>query len=108
MLKILQASLQQYMTWELSHVQVEFRKGSRTSNQIANIRWIIGKVRECQKFMYYCFIDYNKTFECMDYYKLWKILKELRRTDYHTCLLRNLLQLKKQQLESYLEQMTGS
>ena len=57
--------------------------------------------------MYYCFIDYNKTFECMDYNKLWKILKEMRRTDYLTCLLRNLYEAQ-EAIESDLEQVTGS
>ena len=57
--------------------------------------------------MYYCFIDYNKTFECMDYNKLWKILKEMRRTDYLTCLLRNLYEAQ-EAIESDLEQVAGS
>ena len=46
MLKILQARLQQYMNYELSDVQAGFRKGRETRGQIANIRWIIKKVRE--------------------------------------------------------------
>ena len=49
MLKILQASLQQYVNQELSDVQSAFRKGRGTRNQIANIRWIIEKGREFQK-----------------------------------------------------------
>ena len=48
MLKILQARLQQYMNWELPDVQAVFRKGRETSDQIANIRWIIEKARGCQ------------------------------------------------------------
>ena len=43
MLKILQARLQKYINQELLDVQVGFRKGRGTSNQIANIRWIIEK-----------------------------------------------------------------
>ena len=62
MLKILQVRLQQYMNHELSDVQAGFRKGRGTRDQIANIRWIIEKVREFQKNIYFCFIDYSKTF----------------------------------------------
>ena len=49
MLKILQARLQQYMNWELSDVQVGFRKVRRTRNQIANIHWVIEKARDFRK-----------------------------------------------------------
>ena len=90
MLKILQASLQQYMNWELSDVQDGFRKGRRTRNQIANICWIIKKAREFQKTTYFCFTDYAKAFDCVDHNKLWKILKEIGIPDHLTCLLRNL------------------
>ena len=58
MLKILQARLQQYVSCELPGVQVAFRKGRGTSDQIANIHWIIEKGREFQKNIYFCFIDY--------------------------------------------------
>ena len=70
MLKILQAWLQQYMNWELPDVQAGFRKGTGTSDQIANIRWIIEKAREFQKNIYFCFIDYAKTFDCVDHNQL--------------------------------------
>jgi len=70
MLKILQARLQQYMNHELPDVQVGFRKGRGTRDQIANIRWIIEKAREFQKNMYFCFIDYYKAFDCVDHNKL--------------------------------------
>ena len=63
MLKILESRLQQYVNWELSDAQAEFRKGRGTINQIANICWIIQKVREFQKNIYFCFIDYAKVFE---------------------------------------------
>ena len=49
MLKILQARLQQYMSWELLDVQAGFRKGRETRDQIVNISWIIEKAREFQK-----------------------------------------------------------
>ena len=61
MLKILQARLQQYMNHELPDVQAGFRKGRETRGQIANICWIIKKVREFQKNIYFCFIDYAKS-----------------------------------------------
>ena len=59
-------------------------------SQIANIRWIIEKVREFLKNIYFCFIDYAKAFDCVDHNKLWKILKEMGIPDHLTCLLRNL------------------
>ena len=64
LLKILQASLQQYMNWEIPDVQPGFRKGRGTRDQIANIRWIIDKAREFQKNI--CFIDYAKAFDYVD------------------------------------------
>ena len=88
MLKILQARLQQHMNRELPDVQAGFRKGRRTRDQVANIRWIIKEAREFQKNVYFCFIDYTKAFDCVDLNKLWKIIKEI--TDHLTCLLRNL------------------
>ena len=79
MLKILQPRLlQQYMNHEILDVQAGFRKGRRTSNQIANICWIIEKAREFQKNIYFCLIDYAKAFNCVDHNKLWKILKEMK------------------------------
>ena len=59
-------------------------------SQIANIRWIIEKVREFLKNIYICFIDYAKAFDCVDHNKLWKILKEMGLPDHLACLLRNL------------------
>ena len=90
MLKILQARLQQYVNHELPDVQVGFRKGRGTRDQIANIFWIIKKAREFQKNIYFCFIDYAKAFDYVDHNKLWKILKEMGIPDHLTCLLRNL------------------
>ena len=90
MLKILQATLQQYMNRELPDVQAGFRKGRGTRDQIANICWIMEKAREFQKNIYFCFIDYAKAFDCVDHNKLWEILKEMGIPDHLTCLLRNL------------------
>ena len=89
MLKILQARLQQYVNHELPDVQAGFRKGRGTRDQIANIRWITEKATELQKNIYFCFIDYAKSFDCVDHNKMWKIL-----TDGNIipppCILRNL------------------
>ena len=65
MLKILQARLQQYLNCELPDVQVGFRKGRGTRDQIANICWIIEKVGQFHKNIYFCFIDYAKAFDCV-------------------------------------------
>ena len=70
MLKILQARLQQYMNRELPDVQAGFRVGRGTRNQIGNIHWIMKKARQFQKNNYFCFIDYAKVFDCVDYNKL--------------------------------------
>ena len=88
-LKILQGKLQQYVNRELRDVQAGFRKGRGTRDQIANICWITGKVRQFQKIIYFCFIDYIKAFDCVDHNKLWKILQQMRIPDHLTCLRRN-------------------
>ena len=75
MLKILQARLQQYMNHKFPDVQAGFRNGRGTRDQIANICWIIEKVREFQENIYFCFIDYTKAFNCVNHNKLWKILE---------------------------------
>ena len=90
MLKILQARLLQYMNWELPDVQVGFRKGRGTRDQIAKICCITEKAREFQKNIYFCFIDYAKVFDCVDHNKLWNILQEMGIPEHLTCLLRNL------------------
>ena len=107
MLKILQARLQQYMNCELPDVQAGFRKGRGTRDQTANICWIIEKVREFQKNINFCFIDYTKAFvwittNCGKFFKRW---------EYQTTLpasWETFMQVKKQQLELDMEQQTGS
>ena len=78
------------MNHELPDVEAGFRKGRGTRGQIANIHWIIEKVREFQENIYFWFIDYGKAFDCVDHNKLWKILKEMGIPDHLTWLLRNL------------------
>ena len=99
MLKILHARLQQYVNRELPNVQVGFRKGRGTRDQIANIRWIMEKARELQKNIYFCFIDYVKAFDGVDQNKLWKFWK---RWEYQTtwpASWKICMQVRKQQLE---------
>ena len=78
------------MNHELPDIQAGFRKDRGTRDQIANISWIIGKAKEFQKTIYFCFIDYAKAFDCVDHNKLWKIIKEMGMPEHPTCLLRNL------------------
>ena len=78
------------MNRELPDVQAGFRKGRGTRDQISNICWIIKKAREFQKNIYFCFIDYAKSFDCVDHNNLWKVLQGMTIPDHLTCLLRNL------------------
>ena len=111
MLKI-QVRLQQYMNWELSEVQVGFRKGRGTRHQIANNHWIIEKAREFQKNIYFCFIAFNYshakpmtlwiTTNCGKFFKRWEYQTTLP-VSWDTCM-----QVKKQKLELDMEQPIGS
>ena len=83
-LKILQTRLQQYLNHELPDVQAGFRKGRETRDQIPNICWIIEKARKFQKNIYFCFTEYAKAFDCVNYIKLWRTLKVM---GYQTTLL---------------------
>ena len=108
MLKILQASPQQYVNREVPYVQAGFRKGRGTRDQTANILWITKKAREFQKNIYFCFIDYAKDFDWLDHNKLWKILQDW---EYQTTWIASwgiCTQVKKQQLELDMEQQTAS
>ena len=84
MLKIIQVRLQKYVNQELPDFQGGFSKGRGTRDQIANIHWIIKKVREFQKNI--CFIDSDKAFDCVDHNKLWKILQGMGIPDHYICL----------------------
>ena len=87
MLKILQARLQQYMNRELLDVQENLEKAEEPEIK-SNICWFVQKTREFHKNIYFCFIDYTKAFDSMDYNQLWNILKEMGISDHLTCLLR--------------------
>ena len=89
MIRILQARVKQYMTWELPDMQAVLRRGRGTRDQIAKISWTIERAREFQKNIYFFFIDYAKAFYCVVHNKLRKILEE-RIPDHFTCLLKNL------------------
>ena len=69
MLTILQAKLQQYVNHELPDIQAGLRKDRGTRDQVANICWIIEKARKLKKKIYFCFIDYIKSFDCVDHKK---------------------------------------
>ena len=88
--QILQARVQLMWTKNFWIYKLDLKKGRRTRDQVANICWIIKKARELQKSIYFCFIEYAKSFDCVDQSKLWKILKEMGIPDHLTCLLRNL------------------
>ena len=90
MFKLLKARLQKYVNHELPDVQAGFIKGKGTTDQIANIHWIIEKAREFQKNIYFCFIDYDTAVDCVSHNKLCKIVKGMGIPDHLTCLLRNL------------------
>ena len=78
------------MNQELLDVQAGLIRGRGTRDQIANIPCIMEKAKAFQKNIYFCFLDYAKTIDCVDYSKLLKILKEMGIPDHFTCLLRNL------------------
>ena len=107
MLKILQARLQQYRNWKVPDVQGGFRKGRGTRGHIANIRLIMEKARELQKNICFCFINYTKTFDCVDHNKLLEILKEIEIQTTLPASWQIYTQVKKQQLELVMEQQTG-
>ena len=108
MLKILQARLQQYVNREIPDVQAGFRKGRGTRYQIANIPWIMGKTREFQKNIYFCFIDYAKAFDCVDHINCGKFFKKWEYQNTWSASCEISMQVRKQQLELDMEQQTGS
>ena len=82
-------------------------KAEESEIKFANIHWIIEKVREFQKNIYFCFIDYAKAFDRVDHKKLWKILKKMEIRDHLSCLLRNLY-TGQEVTEPDMKQQTGS
>ena len=107
-LKILQARLQLFVSWEIPDVQAGFRKGRGTRDQIANTCWTIEKAREFPINIYFCFIDYAKAFDvwitinCGKFWKRWEY-QTTWSASWEICM-----QVRKQQLELDMEQQTGS
>ena len=106
MLKILQTRLQQYINWEIPDVQVGFRKGRGTIDQIANICWIIVKTREFQENVYFSFINYTKAFvwittNCGKVLKRWDTRPPYLPPEISVCRSSS-------KLEPNMEQQTGS
>ena len=87
---MLHARVQDYANQKIPDVQAGFRKGRRTRDQVANIRWIIEKAKEFQENIYLHSNNYAKAFGCVDHDKLWKALREKGIPDHLTCLQRNL------------------
>ena len=56
--------------------KLNLEKAQEPEIKIANIRWIIKKAGKFQKYIYFCFIDYIKDFDCVGHNKLWKILRD--------------------------------
>ena len=106
MLKILQARLQKYLNWELQMYTLGLRKGRGTRDQIANIRWIIENVREFQRNIYLCFIDYAKAFDCVGHNKL-ENSKEMGTPTTLPVSWEIFMQVKNQQLKLDMNQLTG-
>ena len=107
MLKILQARLQQYVNLELPDVQPGFRKGRELEIKLPTSTGS-SKKQKSSRNIYFCFIDYAKAFDCVDYNKLWKILREMGIPDHLTASWEICMQVRKQQLELDMEQQTGS
>ena len=108
MLKILQAKLQQYMNRELPDIQAGLRKGRGTRDQIANICWIIEKARDFQENISFFSLTTLKhltvwiTTHCGKFWKRWEY-QTTWPASWEICM-----QVRKQQLELYMEQQTGS
>ena len=96
------------MNSELPDVQAGFRKGRGTRDQMADIRWIMEKAREFQKNIYFCLIDYSKTFDCVDHNKLENSEKKWEYQTTWPASWEICMQVRKQQLELDMEQQTGS
>ena len=92
------------MNPELPDIQAGFRKGRGIRDQIANTSWIIKKLTEFQKNIYFCFTEYAKAFDCVDHNKLWKILKVIGITDHFIYLLRYLYAVKETKVRIEMEQ----
>ena len=108
MLKILQVRLLQYVNRELPEVQAGFRKAEEPEIKLPASFESLKNKKVPEKNIDFCFIDYTKIFDCVDHYKLWKLLKQTGIPDYLTWPWQICMQVKMQQLELGMEQQTGS
>ena len=106
MLKIIQVRLQKSVNCELPDSQAGFGKGRGTRDKLPTSVGSLKK-QEFQKNIYFCFIDYAKSFDCVDHHKLWKILQEMGIPDHLTCLLRNLYAGQEATVKLNMNQQTG-
>ena len=88
--------------------KMDLQKSEEPEIKLPTFVGLSKKQESFRKNIYFCFIDYAKAFDFVDHNKLWKILKQMGIPDHLTCLLRNLMQVRKQQLELDMEQKTGS
>ena len=101
------------MNCEVPDVQPGFRKCRGNRDQIANICWIIEIAQEFQKNLYFCFIDYSKAFDCVDYNKLENSQRNGKIRPHYLLpekpgRSRKPMQVRKQQLELDMQQQAGS
>ena len=108
MLKIIQASLQQYVNLELPDVQAVLEKSEEPEIKFPKSAGSWKKQESSRKNIYFFFIYHAKAFDCVDHNKLWKILKEMGIPDHLICSWETCMEVKKQQLELDMEQQTGS
>ena len=106
MLEILQLGFSSMWTKNFRY-EAGFWRDRETRDQTANIGWITQKAREFQKKIYFCFIEYAKTFVLITA----NCRKFLKRLEYKMSLLASwetCMQAKKQRLELDMQQLTGS
>ena len=96
------------MNWEIPDVQAGFRKGRRTRDQFADIRWILEKAQEFQKNIYFCFIDYDKAFDCVDQINYRRFRKGWKYKNTWPASWETHMQVRKQRLVLDIEQQTSS
>ena len=85
------------MNQELPDVQTGFQGGRGTRDHIANIHGIMEKARELQKNIYFCFFEYAKAFDCVDYNKLGNSYREGSARPPYLPPEKSVMQVKKQQ-----------
>ena len=95
------------MNHELPNVKLNLDKAEEPEIKLPTSIGISKKQENSRKKIYFCFIDYAKTFDCVNHRKLWKILQEMRIPDHLTCLLSNLY-ADQEATEQDMEEQAGS